>query len=680
MNTGFGGSADTRTDQVDDLQASLVSLLQCGIMYPASVSGGLTGHFSDQSTTINLLTRGLALDDPASTNSMPDSWVRSAILVRINSLLHGVSSIRPEVVSRMADLLRLKITPRVPMHGSISASGDLSPSAYIAGCVQGKPSVSVHVGGSHRFMTADQAIADANLRPMPLEAKEGLAIVNGTAFSSGISALLMWDALGLSVLAQVLTAMSVEALAGRTESFDPFFAAVRAHPGQVGGETLGTIQRLLLTRFKIEVSQNILRFLKGSHFTSDKENLEERSLPQDRYSIRTAAQWIGPVQEDFSLAYQQVLTECNSVTDNPLTNPSGASLHGGNFQAKAITSAMEKTRQGLQSIGRMLFAQATELINPATNNGLPPNLTIDPPSQSFILKGVDIMCASLLSELGFLANPVGSHVQTAEMGNQALNSLALISARYTHTAADLLSKLCAAHLLIVCQALDLRAIKKIFLTSMADPLRALNHDTFTTSKTWPSTDPHPALWSTMIHSFNDSRSMDPSPRFPHIASTMQSTALSHLDSASTLSPLLLPLLSTWKQKLTHLLSSTYDSTTAAYLAPHGAGASPFLGAASRRLYDFVRNALKVPFLTEHGLNAGLAPSSSSNHDGTVVNEAINGDGDADGDADAGRRGVATIGDYITVLHEAIRQGVLFVPIMEALKEVQMEYGKEGEEM
>ena len=243
MNTGFGGSADTRTDHVNDLQASLVSLLQYGIMYPASVSRGPTGQNFDQPTTMDLLRRGLTLDDPVSTNSMPDSWVRSAILVRINSLLHGVSSIRPEVVSRMVDLLRLKITPRVPIHGSISASGDLSPSAYIAGCVQGKPNVSVHVGGSHHFMTADQAIADVNLDPMPLEAKEGLAIVNGTAFSSGISALLMWDALGLSVLAQVLTAMSVEALAGRAESFDPFFAAVRAHPGQVGGETLMKLQK-----------------------------------------------------------------------------------------------------------------------------------------------------------------------------------------------------------------------------------------------------------------------------------------------------------------------------------------------------------------------------------------------------------------------------------------------------
>ena len=168
---------------------------------------------------------------------------------------------------------------------------------------------------------------------------------------------------------------------------------------------------------------------------------------------------MGPVQEDFSLAYQQVITECNSVTDGPLTNSPGASLRGGNFQAKAITSAMEKTRQGLQSIGRMLFAQATELINPPRTTACHQNLTIDPPSQSFILKGVDIMCASLLSELSSLANPVGSHVQTAEMGNQALNFLALISTRYTHTAADILSKLCAAH------------PSEVLLRSNTDPIR-----------------------------------------------------------------------------------------------------------------------------------------------------------------------------------------------------------------
>ena len=152
------------------------------------------------------------------------------------------------------------------------------------------------------------------------------------------------------------------------------------------------------------------------------------SQRQDRCSIRTASQWIGPVLEDLLLAHQQVTIEINSVTDNPLidtgTSPSRM-LHGGNFQAKAITSAMEKlsqgcqisrrmnfiqcteltnrmqkVRQGYQSLRRMNFVQCTELMNPSTNRGLPPNLVVDEPSESFLWKGVDIMIAALQIRVG----------------------------------------------------------------------------------------------------------------------------------------------------------------------------------------------------------------------------------------------------------------------------------------
>lgn len=92
-------------------------------------------------------------------------------------------------------------------------------------------------------------------------------------------------------------------------------------------------------------------------------------------------------------------------------------FHGGNFQARHVTSATEKLRQGLQSIGRMFFAQCTEMINPDTSWGLPPSLCSDDTNTSFLFKGLDVVVAGLKSELGFLANPVGSHVQTAEMGN-----------------------------------------------------------------------------------------------------------------------------------------------------------------------------------------------------------------------------------------------------------------------
>jgi len=163
------------------------------------------------------------------------------------------------------------------------------------------------------------------------------------------------------------------------------------------------------------------------------------------------------------LAHEQITTECNSTTDNPLIDVEGDAIHhGGNFQAASVTSAMEKSRASLQMFGRMLFSQCTELINPDLNSGLPPNLAADEPSTSYTAKGADINVAAYMSELAYLANPVSSHVQTAEMGNQAINSLALISARYTHTAIDCLSMICATYLYVLCQALDIRAMNKRF--------------------------------------------------------------------------------------------------------------------------------------------------------------------------------------------------------------------------
>ncbi|CAO1596626.1 hypothetical protein XANCAGTX0491_000460 [Xanthoria calcicola] len=491
VNTGFGGSADTRSNDVERVQQSLISHLTCGIVADgkqqpvlksngslyqsngvthsgqSSGSNGVVHPYQSNGVTHPSQSNGLAepskdlkeqrrrtlvksslpLNDPLAATCMPESWARASMIVRLNSLSGGASGIRVDIVESLVNLLNKDVVPRIPLRGSISASGDLSALAWIGAVMQGKSSATAFAGpwdvdGARKVTRADVALKEASIAPISLHAKEGLAIVNGTAVSAGVAALAAHESLNLAALAQVLTAMSVEALRGSDESFEPFIAQVRPHPGQ------------------IDSARNIKAFLNGSQLLNRHDSQNEATLRQDRYSIRTASQWIGPVLEDFCLAHDQLTIELNSVTDNPLIETAtGRVFHGGNFQARAVTSAAEKLRQGLQSIGRMLFAQCTEMINPTTSWGLPPNLCSDDANDSFLFKGLDVVVAGLTSELGFLANPVGSHVQTAEMSNQSLNSLALVSARYTLEAVDVLSQIASAHLLVLCQALDLRAIE-----------------------------------------------------------------------------------------------------------------------------------------------------------------------------------------------------------------------------
>lgn len=163
---------------------------------------------------------------------LPWNWVRAAILIRINSLIKACSAVRPVIVERLQDILTYDLAPMIPVRGSISASGDLNPLAYISGVIQGKSTVRV-LTASGRDLYADEAMSQAGLEPMTLEPKEGLALVNGTAISTAAGTLAITDAHSLAVLAQILTAMSVEALNGTRESFHPFIAECRPHPGQV---------------------------------------------------------------------------------------------------------------------------------------------------------------------------------------------------------------------------------------------------------------------------------------------------------------------------------------------------------------------------------------------------------------------------------------------------------------
>ncbi|KAJ7096236.1 phenylalanine ammonia-lyase [Mycena epipterygia] len=447
LSTGFGGSADTRTDKPILLGHALLQHQHAGIL-PSS----------QEAPSI------LPLLDPGSSTSMPEAWVRGAILIRMNSLIRGHSGVRWELIEKLSEILRANVVPAVPLRGSISASGDLSPLSYVAGVLVGNPSIRAFDGpaafGARKMVSSRVALAAHNIDPISLASKEQLGILNGTAFSASVASLALNDAVHLTLLAQVCTAMGTEALIGSRGSFAPFIHSVaRPHPGQ------------------IECAQNIWNLLEGSKLAETHEeelSLEEDkySLRQDRYPLRTSPQFLGPQIEDILSALSAVTQECNSTTDNPLVDgETGEIHHGGNFQAMSISNAMEKTRLALHHIGKLLFAQTTELLNPAMNRGLPPSLAASDPSLNYFGKGVDIATAAYVSELGYLANPVSTHINSAEMHNQAVNSLALISARATVNSLDVLTMLTSSYLYVLCQALDLRALQEELVTGLYDIVR-----------------------------------------------------------------------------------------------------------------------------------------------------------------------------------------------------------------
>lgn len=312
VNTGFGGSADTRTSKIKALQSALLQHHHFGVLTQPDRGGSAA-----------------CIESPG--HALPPGWVRATMLTRCNTILRGHSAVSLHIIEILMALLRNNFTPVVPLRGSISASGDLSPLSYIAGTLTGNPDIYVQTGSESavEYLPADKALDMISIQPAILGPKEGLGLMNGTATTAAVASLVLYEAHQLALLSQILTAMAVEALLGSAGSFDPFIANIRPHEGQ------------------IEAALNIRLFLQGSQLAQglgaekDQYNFNGM-LFQDRYSLRTASQWLGPGLEDLLLAHSQISTELNSTTDNPLIDTvQGKVHHGGNFQAVSVTSAME---------------------------------------------------------------------------------------------------------------------------------------------------------------------------------------------------------------------------------------------------------------------------------------------------------------------------------------------------
>ncbi|MFQ6013835.1 MAG: histidine ammonia-lyase [Anaerolineae bacterium] len=362
-----------------------------------------------------------------------EATVRATMLIRANTLAKGYSGVRMETIETLLGMINQRVHPVIPVQGSVGASGDLAPLAHMSLVLTGQGEA-IYRG---ERLAGGEAMARAGLKSLVLEAKEGVALTNGTAFMTAIGTLTLLAAENASRVADIAGCLSLEALQGTTEAFDPRLHALRPYPHQV------------------ECAAYLRRLLEGSQFT-------RRRDPQrvhDAYTLRCIPQVHGAVRSAITHARSVIEIELNSASDNPLIfweDGQPLVLSGGNFHGEPIALSMDYLALALTELGNISERRLARLIDQDLNNGLlPPFLTKQGGLNSgFML--AQYTAAALASENKVLVHPASADTIPTSGNQEDHVSMGPIAARQARHILDNVECILAIELLAAAQAIDFR--------------------------------------------------------------------------------------------------------------------------------------------------------------------------------------------------------------------------------
>ncbi len=399
VNTGFGKLADVRipAHQVNELQLNLIRSHAAGVGNPFSV----------------VVTRAI-------------------MLLRANVLAKGNSGIRPKVVQLLTDMLNKRIHPVIPEKGSVGASGDLAPLAHLALVLIGEGNA---FSGSS-ILPGKQALSERGLNPVVLQAKEGLALINGTQAMTGVGALCWLDLFRIARIADAAGALSVDVMRGTDDAFDERIVNVRPHAGA------------------ITVARNLRDLMRGSRIRES--HRQSAHKVQDHYSLRCMPQVHGVVRDTLQTIERWIQIEINAATDNPLVFPEDhALISGGNFHGAPMSIGFDFLSIAATQLASISERRTALLVDPSQSD-LPAFLMQEAGLNSGFMMA-QVTAAALVSENKILAHPASADTIPTSANKEDHVSMGVTSALKLQQIIQNTAYVVAIELLCAAQAADLLA-------------------------------------------------------------------------------------------------------------------------------------------------------------------------------------------------------------------------------